>query len=227
MKCPTCGTQIKPTNWICGNCQKKLLATNLPARPRTTASTATAQPQTSTHRQTPTHAKHRLRTTTTRPARTRPHRRKQSMASRNRRQNQHSIRQPPLGQSMEANTRQPTHPPQHANHRRRLPCTTTHHPTQQPSPHASRRHDTHRHLPPLRTPTASPTRRTHSNLHVRRRMAGTSHQSRTRPQTLGTANHRHTSRRRQRTQTLRPIGITQPHKPMAPTRQLARHADKP
>lgn len=22
MKCPTCGTQIKPTNWICGNCQK-------------------------------------------------------------------------------------------------------------------------------------------------------------------------------------------------------------
>lgn len=22
MKCPTCGTQIKPTSWICGNCQK-------------------------------------------------------------------------------------------------------------------------------------------------------------------------------------------------------------
>lgn len=149
------------------------------------------------------------------------------MARRTSRQNQDAIRQPAMEQGMAAHHHQQTHHIDDEHRSRRLRHPATHHQTQRTSVDAGRRAHNPRHLPKLPQ---------HAHRHARsrighmpklpQRMGRASNQSSPRRKTMASANHRHTQRRGKRAETIRPDHITQPHQPMAQTRQtVARHAD--
>lgn len=111
------------------------------------------------------------------------------------------------------------------HHDKKQPAT--HHQTRRTSPDTGRRAHNPRHLPELPQ---------HAHRHARSRishmprlprgMGCASNQSSPRRKTMASANHRHTQRRGQGAETIRPDRITQPHQPMAQTRQTPRHADR-